>query len=169
MTSQRRNFDVFLRPGELGVFAGGQRVKTILGSCVAVCLWDRRRRLGGINHFLLPRPEDHDRSSMRYGTVACTQLIQRMYARGARPENLTAAVVGGGAPIRGRRRMASERIGDANTRVALMILAEHGISVQRQVTGGDHGRKLLFGTGDGTLHVRTLLHSHNHDREGSGV
>jgi chemotaxis protein CheD len=45
---------VYLAPGLLYASAGAAQVTTILGSCVAVCLWDSEGRVGGMNHFLLP-------------------------------------------------------------------------------------------------------------------
>src|SRR4051812_50175375 len=45
---------VYLLPGELHASAEQTQVTTILGSCVSVCLWDQKLRIGGMNHFLLP-------------------------------------------------------------------------------------------------------------------
>lgn len=148
----RQRVDIFLAPGELGVYARPLNVKTVLGSCIAIALWDASRRVGGLNHYLLPTPVGVD-GGTRFGSVACRELVERMRAAGCEPTKLWAAVVGGGAPV-GRDDDAS--VGAANTRVALAALAEHGIRVRRQETGGAFGRKLLLNTGDGTLWIRRL-------------
>ena len=68
---------LFLHPGEM--FAGDQPIviTTVLGSCISVVLWDTSRRIGGINHFLLPNgPSDED--SGRYGDSAVVLLLRKM-------------------------------------------------------------------------------------------
>lgn len=47
--------DVFLAPGELVVVRSPANIRTVVGSCVAICLWDGRRRVGGLNHYLQDR------------------------------------------------------------------------------------------------------------------
>lgn len=148
----RLHVDVHLAPGELGVYRKPQKVKTVLGSCVAVCLWDAQLRIAGLNHFILPAASEGE-TGFQFGTVACRGLIERMRSAGCRPDKLWAAVIGGGAPL-GPDGVAS--VGAGNARVALASLAEHGIRVQRCETGGQFGRKLLFDTGNGDLLVRRL-------------
>lgn len=153
MTSKRCHVDVFLAPGEFGVYHRPLAVKTILGSCVSIVLWDSVRRIGGLNHYILPRPARDEDPGPRHGVFACRKLISRMLAAGVERSNLWAAVIGGGSPS-GAPHDAS--VGAENTRVALTLLAEFGLRVRRQETGGKHGRKLLFNTGDGSLIVRSL-------------
>ena len=162
MRPPRRPVDVFLAPGELTVHAQPARVKTILGSCVAVCLCDPRAGVGGVNHFLLARPASGDHADTRYGCVATPRLIERVCQAGALRHRLQAAVIGGahplvtngGGPAPSDR--AAHRIGAENAAVALTLLEAAGIRVVHQDTGGPCGRKLLFNTGTGELLVRKL-------------
>jgi len=151
MKAARPRVDVFLAPGDLTVHAGPVNVKTILGSCVAVCLWDPARGVGGVNHFLLPRPAAGDAVDNRFGAVSTRRLIEQVCSAGGRPERLQAAVIGGGRPM---STITVGAVGDQNTAVALAVLREHGIRVVRQETGGAHGRKILFNTQTGELLVR---------------
>lgn len=128
-------------------------VKTILGSCVGVCLCDSPRHIGGVNHFLLATPGPNDAPDNRFGAVATPRLIQELVRHGARTPNLRAAVIGGGRPVSA---LQSAAVGDENVAVALAVLREHRIRVIRQETGGDHGRKLLFNTSSGKLIVRRI-------------
>jgi chemotaxis protein CheD len=64
---------VHLAPGQFVVTADPCTVRTILGSCVGICLWDRKRRVGGMNHFLLPGDSSHD-DSPRHGEGAMKLL-----------------------------------------------------------------------------------------------
>lgn len=145
--------DIFLAPGELVVCRAAVHIRTILGSCIAVCLWDRRRRVGGVNHYLLPRPADGETCDNRFGSVAIPRLIVGVCGAGGAPADLEAAVIGGGRPMAG---ITIGAAGDANTTVALEMLGARGIPVVRQETGGDHGRKLLFNPHTGELTVRRV-------------
>ncbi|MBU0637893.1 MAG: chemotaxis protein CheD [Planctomycetes bacterium] len=153
MASLRHRVDVFLAPGELGVYTRPVNVKTILGSCVAVCLWDCTRHIGGINHFLLPAPPFEGADGARFGHWATQTLIARMCHQGARTSDLHASVVGGGHPLTPEPELA---IGAENVVAALEELRARGIRVVRQEVGGDHGRKILFNTYSGCLIVRDL-------------
>jgi len=148
----RPAIDVYLAPGELLVSTRGVQVRTVLGSCVAVCLWDPARGIGGLNHFLLPRPGARDGTDFRFGTVSTAALVQRVCRGGSRPAELAAAVIGGGHP----HRALKSTVGDENVAAALAVLGEHGVVVARQDTGGPYGRRLLFHTGTGVLTVCRL-------------
>lgn len=154
MTAGLRRADVYLSPGELVVRQGAGLIRTIVGSCVAVCLWDARARLGGMNHYLLPRPGRDDQPGPRFGSIAIPQLIERTLAAGAARADLVAAVIGGGAPV---STIQVGAVGASNTAIALLLLAEHDVPIVRQETGGAHGRRLMFDTATGKLvveHVR---------------
>lgn len=153
MSGPRVRADIFLAPGQLVVHRGPIRVKTIVGSCVAVCLWDVKRRAGGVNHYLLAQPTARDTPDNRFGTVAISTLVEKMIQAGVAACDLRAAVIGGGHPVRS---MKPGIVGDDNTRVALDTLRQRTIRIVRQETGGDHGRKLLFNTLSGELIVRNL-------------
>lgn len=153
MGAGRHRVDVFLAPGQLAVRSGAINIKTIVGSCVAVCLWDPQCRVGGVNHYLLPYPAATDAADNRFGSVAVTELIRQMRRAGAVLDRLEAAVIGGGSPV---DVLSTSTVGAQNTAVALAVLREHGIRIVRQETGGAHGRKLLFNPQTGTLLVRNV-------------
>lgn len=153
MGSNRYHVDIFLAPGELAVWSTPVNIKTILGSCVAVCLWDSGRRIGGINHFLLPLPGTNDCADARFGSCAIPRLIEEVCQAGSDRADLNAAVVGGGCPVQTLR---SSRIGEENTAIALSVLKTYRIPVVRQETGGARGRKVLFNPHTGNLLVRIL-------------
>ena len=71
---------VYLAPGRLYASAEADQVTTILGSCVAVCLWDPQVRVGGVNHFLLPEGVP---PSPRFGQSAVPLLIESVLDLGA--------------------------------------------------------------------------------------
>ncbi|MBV8547532.1 MAG: chemotaxis protein CheD, partial [Acidobacteria bacterium] len=66
---------VYLYPGQVVTASQPLLVSTILGSCIAVCLWDDTARIAGINHYLLPSDPLRWQSDLRYGNVAIDRLI----------------------------------------------------------------------------------------------
>jgi chemotaxis protein CheD len=149
----RLRVDESLLPGDLGIYARPLQIKTIVGSCVALCLWDPVRKLAGLNHYLLPFGPSGSERDFRYGTSACRHLITTFLDRGGWKSRTYVALVGGGAPA---SHSEDGTVGAHNVTAALQVLREFGLSVHRRETGGLFGRKLLFFTGEGRLLVRTL-------------
>ena len=138
----------FLQPGHLVVSAAPMTVTTILGSCIAVCLWDERKRVGGINHFMLPNTAPSGTASPRFGNVAMEELVAKLCDAGARKAFLRARVFGGAcmfAPMQ-----SAQHLGAKNAEVALDFLARWSIDVVQVDVGGTRGRKLSFNTDEGT-------------------
>src|SRR3954469_9883998 len=92
-TSQR--LTAYLHPGEIFVSADSHVVPTILGSCVAVCLWDPITRIGGINHYLLPTFSGQGIASPRFGNIAIQELLAQLTQLGTQKHNLLAKLFGG--------------------------------------------------------------------------
>jgi chemotaxis protein CheD len=147
---------IFLPPGSICCTAEPSVVSTILGSCVAVCLWDKRLRIGGMNHFLLPRCGGSP-PSPRYGDIAFNHLLVSMGRLGCKVTNLHAKVFGGAAVLPFGAH--SETVGSQNVSVALEVLHGHGIPVLAQRTGGQRGLFLRFHTQFGRVMVRELATS----------
>jgi chemotaxis protein CheD len=147
----------FLQPGKLTVRADGLDIMTVLGSCVAVCLFDPRRRVGGVNHYLLPHPpgeiEPASADGDRYGVLAIPRLLAAMLDAGADRRALVAAVVGGGSPV-GNIKFGS--VGHGNTALAREMLRQLRIQIVEESTGGDHGRHLTFSSQTGAVTVRRV-------------
>ncbi|WP_419759420.1 chemotaxis protein CheD [Acidisoma sp.] len=118
---------------------------TILGSCIAACMWDPVRRLGGMNHFLLPGEDNQvpeanaGGSSARYGVHAMELLVNALLRRGARRESLQAKLFGGGRMIRGLT-----DIGEMNATFAERFLKAEGIPVVGGSLRGNQGRRIQF-------------------------
>lgn len=130
-------------------------VTTILGSCVAVCLWDPVKKAGGINHFLLPDWVGEGRMSPRFGNVAVASLIEALSGLGCRVSNLKAKIFGG-ASVLGEGRRSPDSLGARNTQVALRLLKEEGIPLLAGDVGGCRGRKLEFYSDNGETRVKKL-------------
>ena len=143
-----RNDAVKVLPGEHFVHDEDILVMTTLGSCIAACLWDRDRRIGGMNHFMLP-----DGDSGRYGSFAMELLINELLRRGASRLALEAKVFGGGAVISG---MSSLNVGERNTEFVLDYLRTERIPVVSKDVLGVHPRKVCLLPASGKAMVKRL-------------
>ena len=137
-------------PGEYFVHDTDIMVTTTLGSCIAACLWDRERRVGGMNHFMLP---DGAGDSGRYGSYAMELLINELQKRGASRPTLEAKVFGGGAVIAG---MSSLNVGERNTRFVIDYLQTERIPIVSCDVLEIYPRKVCFLPASGKALVKRL-------------
>jgi chemotaxis protein CheD len=144
----------FLYPSTLFASRDSYMVKTILGSCVAICLWDPVAKIGGINHYMLPTWNGNELASPKYGNIAIERLVEKMLQLGCKKGDLQAKIFGGGDLISTDR--SAMLIGERNIRVARMILEENNIPVVASSTGGRKGRKILFFTDTGEVRHKFL-------------
>lgn len=146
---------VYLHPGESIATNVPSAVKTILGSCISVCLWDCDRAIGGMNHFVMPRTAVNAPNPGRFGTLAIPRLIDAMIEQGARATRLQAKVFGGASMVPGGETRPNH-VGVQNMRIATELLERAGIPVIACDVGGSHGRKIVFYTDDGSVALWTL-------------
>jgi len=137
--------------GEYSVSADPDAViTTVLGSCVAACIRDPRTGVGGMNHFVLPRPPQHLAAGdpTRYGSYLMPRLIDELVAQGAHPNRLEAQVFGGGSPG-----AAYYNIGERNVDFALDYLARLNIPTRNVSRVGQSGCRLEYWPASGkTVH-----------------
>jgi chemotaxis protein CheD len=138
----------YLYPGTLFVHREPHLVTTVLGSCVAVCLWDQGSRVGGINHYLLPLWNGEGLPTPRYGNIAIIKLIDKVRAMGA-GSKLIAKVFGGASMWEKTDGLLA--VGQRNIELAIELLDQQRIPVVSSDFGGSVGRKIIFHTGDGTV------------------
>jgi chemotaxis protein CheD len=141
-------------PGEFFVHDEDILITTTLGSCIAACLWDRQRRIGGMNHFMLPDGiAAAGADAGRYGAYAMALLVDEMLARGASRGSMQAKVFGGGAVVSG---MDAINVGERNTAFVLGYLRTERIAVVAKDVLDVHPRKVLFLPASGQVMVRRL-------------
>jgi chemotaxis protein CheD len=147
-----RNEAVKVLPGEFFVHDEDILIMTTLGSCIAACLWDRERRIGGMNHFMLPDGGGASDGG-RYGSFAMELLINEMIKLGATRSTMEAKVFGGGAVISG---MNSINVGERNTKFVLDYLQTERITVVSKDVLDIHPRKVCFLPASGRAMVKRL-------------
>lgn len=112
---------------------------TVLGSCVAACIWDPTVGIGGMNHFLLPEAPDGASADKRYGVHAMELLINALLSRGARRERCQAKVFGGA-----RMSTGMIDIGSRNAEFIRRFLSDEDIVLTAESLGGDQARRVQF-------------------------
>lgn len=149
---------ISLMPGSCEVCRGEHGFTTLLGSCVAACLYDEVRGFGGMNHFLLPEGGDIDPThsgwakAARYGDHAMELLVNEVLGLGARRENLVAKVFGGGAVISNM----SSIVGERNAEFVRRYLQVENIPIVSEDLGGAQPRQIYFFPASGEAFVKRL-------------
>lgn len=143
-------------PGEYFVASEDILITTVLGSCIAACIWDGRARAGGMNHFMLPEGDGGDGFG-RYGSYAMELLINGLLKKGAKRESMQAKVFGGAQVMAGFTTM---NVGERNTQFVLDYLMTERIPVVSKDVLDIHPRKVCFFPVSGKALVKRLAHSH---------
>jgi chemotaxis protein CheD len=155
---------IYLKPGELFSGCRPARITTVLGSCVAVTMYDRKRHAAAICHAIQPicrqaAPNCHNRCSDRYRSVECAvhEMIRRMDWMGGSRDELEIKIFGGAAILGDRPGMKGERsVGGQNIESARRVLAEYGLPIRAMVVGGGVGRQIIFVTSNGSVFLKRI-------------
>jgi chemotaxis protein CheD len=129
----------------------GVVLTTVLGSCVAACIFDPVRRVGGMNHFLLPDGAGSG-VGQRYGAHAMELLINEILKAGGRRDRLEAKLFGGGRMFDSLR-----DVGSANADFAERYLAAEGIRLVGGSLRGSGGRSLHYWPATGRAFQRGVM------------
>lgn len=143
-----------LNPGMLFAHHEEYVISTLLGSCIAVCLWDSRLRIGGMNHFMLPLWQGRGLPTPRYGNIAIEKLIGNLASMGSRKEDLVAKVFGGANVVNYSPGLFP--VGTRNIALADEALTAHGIPILAKEVGGTRAMKIEFNTRTGTVILRLV-------------
>ena len=153
-----------IHPGEYYITDEDELIGTLLGSCVSVCLHDICNHVGGMNHFMLPgriRADGYLTDDYaKYGITAINKIINGMLEKGAKKENLTAKIFGGGSILNlsgsdGRRSM----IPADNIRIARIFLEIEDIPIISTDVGSNYTRKIIFDAHTGKVFLRRIMKS----------
>lgn len=153
---------VHLRPGEVLVTQEPQWVITLLGSCVAVTMFNACFQLAAICHAILSRPRgtvmlcSNPAQRFRYLSDAVPAMARRFSHFGLQPNEVEVKLFGGGDVLdMGGNPQNGHSIGRANIVMAQQLLKEAGFQIEAQNVGGNRGCKIVFNTETGeVLHQR---------------
>lgn len=152
-------------PGELYVSTHGEMISTVLGSCISVCIRDKKKGIGGMNHFMLPQNNEFSSenwgnnpvtSSSRYGNWAMEYLINAILKRGGEKKNFEVKIFGGGQMM---AKMTD--IGQKNILFVYQYLAEEQLKIEASDVGDIYARKVLYFPDTGSVKVRRIKNVKN--------
>lgn len=144
----------FLFPATLFIAEVPYKIITVLGSCVAVCIWDKVLKIGGMNHYMLPLWNGNGLASPKYGNIAIPKLVEELSMRGSQKKNMVVKVFGGGNVIESISKEFS--IGEKNIQIAFRIISEIGLNISGSSLGGEKGRKIMFNSYTGEVFQKYL-------------
>lgn len=144
-----------VKPGEFFVANSPMVLTTVLGSCIAACIYDPVKGYGGMNHFMLPasRSQGDMGRSLRYGLFAMEQLINELMKHGSQRENMQVKLTGGGDMMRG-----FSSIGQQNIDFINQYAVDEGLNVLASDLGGDQARRVAFFPTEGRMLVNKMDH-----------
>ena len=152
-------------PGEFYVSTHGEMIVTVLGSCIAACIRDKKLGIGGMNHFMLPEANEHSSEvwgtnpaaqESRYGNWAMEYLINEILKRGGRRENLEVKIFGGGQMI-----ASMSDIGQRNILFVYNYLQNEGLKIESADVGDIYARKVLYFPDTGSVKMRRITNVRN--------
>ncbi len=126
-----------------------------IGSCVAVCLYDWERKIGGLAHIMLASSiRAGDVNPLRFADKAIPEMLKEMLSRGCKKENIKAKIFGGASLFPSLTQTLN--IGEDNVKAVRQILKEQDIRIVAEDVGGEQGRNVWLDTTDGKVVVSKI-------------
>lgn len=141
---------------ELEVAKPPDILRTILGSCVGICLYDNKNKVGGLSHIMLPKMNDKNSNKKKYADTAVPLLLEEMKNKGADIDFLSAKIVGGATMFNISKKSSLMNVGQSNIISVKNILHELKIRITAEELGGDFGRTIDFYMDSGVVKIKYL-------------
>ena len=138
---------------QLKIGSSPQILRTILGSCVGICIYDRQKKMGGLAHILLPEAPGSE-TPEKYANTAIPVLIDLLFKQGCKREFMSAKIAGGAAMFKFSQGNTLGQIGERNIEAVKKALAAKNIPLLQEDVGGSSGRVIDFFLDDGHLKVK---------------
>ncbi|HOO71871.1 MAG TPA: chemotaxis protein CheD [Spirochaetota bacterium] len=130
-------------------------LRTILGSCVGICLFDPVNKVGGLSHIMLPQHKLNS-SKKKYADSAIPLMVEDMIKENARIERIIAKIVGGSKMFQVAENSIMGEIGKNNVIKVREVLESLNISIIAEDVGGDYGRTIDFYLETGEIRIRSI-------------
>ncbi|WP_339532608.1 chemoreceptor glutamine deamidase CheD [Pseudomonas mucidolens] len=148
--------EVLLAPGQVSFATRPTRLRTLLGSCVAITFWHPQRRIGGMCHFMLPARSRKDQPlDGKYADEALELLLRHAHAHGTRAQEYQVKLFGGGQMFpEQQHHVPAQDVASLNIRAALALAEQHQLHLTAQDMGSTGYRSIMFDLWNGNVWVR---------------
>ena len=147
--------EVFLHPGEYAFGDEQTRIRTLLGSCVAITFWHPDLRVGAMCHYLLPtRPASTRKPDGGYADEVIRIIAERFHNQGLRSKDFQVKMFGGSDMFPDLSLDEVLSIGAKNIFMGERFLHQHGFSVAKSDLAGTAQRMVIFELWNGDVWVR---------------
>jgi len=141
-----------VKMGDIGVGKSPESIETLLGSCVAIILYDKGKKIGGLAHVMLPKSRmQKEKNPGKYVDTAIPELITKIVKMGARKDRLTVKLAGGAMFGNNSNNID---VGKKNIEASKIEIKKIGLRVSSEDLGGDTGRTITLSLKDGSVMVR---------------
>ncbi|MCG8408372.1 MAG: chemotaxis protein CheD [Phycisphaerales bacterium] len=130
-----------------------EKIRTVLGSCIGVALYDRVAKIGGMAHVMLPSSSLGKGDKGKFADTAVDWLLDDVLKAGADKKRVTAKITGG-ASMFGTQ--VDSGIGDKNAKAVKDRLSHHSVRLAAEDIGGTKGRKMQLDPGTGQVEVQVI-------------
>ena len=141
---------------DLGVSKSPNILRTILGSCIGICIYDTKTGTGGLSHIMLPTSKKSTPNPRKYADSAIPLLVEDMVRAGAMRNRMIAKIVGGAAMFKHTENSFMGDIGKNNILTVQNILGSMNIEIVSSDVGGDYGRTIDFYLETGEVKIKTI-------------
>ena len=142
-----------IRMGEMCVDNEGNPLRTLLGSCIGLALYDRRRKIGGLAHIVLPESRGKSDRPGKFVDTAIPALIGQMEHLAGERLTLTARIAGGASMF---TTTVTAGIGRQNIESCERLLGQLRIPILAKHCGGEQGRRMTFQTDNGRVVIEIV-------------
>lgn len=157
MEAQSFFIDIFLQPGEFYFGDKDTRIRTILGSCVAITFWHPRLYIGGMCHYMLPsfpkaRARHHELDG-KYAEDAIAMFMHEVKLSRTAAQEYEIKIFGGGNQFPEKSQNIVS-VSDKNIEVGKALLKKHKLAIKSEHLGGNGHRNLIFELWSGDVWVK---------------
>ena len=144
---------------ELTTKAGVVLVTSGLGSCIGLAVYDKKSRMAGMAHIVLPASntvstENIDDKQGKYANIAVPSLLEKMLSLGSKKEDLIIKIVGGAQMFNFKNSSSALNIGRRNIIAVKNAVEDIGLCIHKSHTGGNKGRTFSLNVLNGTFYLK---------------
>ena len=150
--------DIFLQPGDFYFGDSKTRIRTLLGSCVAITIWHPRLHIGGMCHYMLPRRPAYKSATDldgHYAEDVMKMFMHELKRSKTKPSEYTAKLFGGGHMFEKTNKATSHKsISNQNIDFGRTVMTQYGFKVHAECMGGAGHRNIIFDLWSGDVWVK---------------